>query len=347
MTNKVEEAVKPTLEKVEKNIWENETLKTVLKEIEKQFGAGAIMKLDDDQQHLLLETISSGSFLIDQAIGVGGYPKGRIVEIFGPESSGKTTLGLHAVAETQKNGGVAAYIDVEHSLDPTYAKNLGVNLKNFLVAQPDNGEQALDILEILVRSNTISLIVLDSVAALAPKAELDGEMGDQAIGLQARLMSKALRKLNGIIAKTKTVVIFINQVREKIGIIFGNPETTPGGRALRFYASLRLEVRRGEQISQNGIVVANKVRVKVVKNKVSSPFKTALITLNYNQGIDRMAEIVDLAVDYELIKKSGTWYSYQDEKIGQGKTSVLTWLKNDAQIYADLMQAVENKMNQE
>ncbi|ATZ17437.1 recombinase A [Williamsoniiplasma luminosum] len=312
-----------------KNVWEDEILKDVLKEIEKQFGHGTIMKLGDDDENLKVEAISSGSFLIDHAIGIGGYPKGRIIEIYGPESSGKTTIALHAIVEAQKLNGNAAFIDTEHSLDPKYAKNLGVDINNLLVSQPDNGEQALDILEMLVRSNAISVIVLDSVAALTPKAEMEGDMGDQSIGLQARLMSKALRKLNGIISKTNTIVIFINQLREKVGITFGNPEVTTGGRALRFYSSVRLEVRKGESINENGEIIANKVKVKVVKNKVAPPFKTTLITINYNQGIDRMVEVIELAATYDILKKSGVWYSYNDQKIGQGKAAVEQWLKQN------------------
>ncbi|AUF83660.1 recombinase RecA [Mesoplasma syrphidae] len=329
------------MSKDSQNIWENETLKTVLKDIEKSFGKGAIMKLGDNQD-LAIETISSGSFLIDQAIGIGGYPKGRIIEIFGPESSGKTTLGLHAIAQAQKSGGTAAFIDAEHSLDPNYAKRLGVDIDNLLVSQPDHGEQALDILELLVRSEALSIIVIDSVAALVPKAELEGEMSDQSIGLQARLMSKALRKLNGIISKTNTVVIFINQLREKVGIIFGNPEITPGGRALRFYSSIRLEVRKGEQISVNGEVTANKIKAKVVKNKVSAPFKTALITINYNQGIDRNNEILELATLYKVIEKSGVWYSYEGEKIGQGRQAVSNWMNNNL----EKMKSIEAKVRE-
>ncbi|PPE05254.1 recombinase RecA [Williamsoniiplasma lucivorax] len=319
-----------------KNVWEDENLKDVLKEIEKQFGQGTIMKLGDDNQNLKVEAISTGSFLIDNAIGIGGFPKGRIIEIYGPESSGKTTLALHAIVEAQKLHGNVAFIDTEHSLDPKYAKNIGVDIHNLLVSQPDNGEQALDILEMLVRSNAMSVVVLDSVAALTPKAEMEGDMGDQSIGLQARLMSKALRKLNGIIAKTNTIVIFINQLREKIGITFGNPEVTTGGRALRFYSSVRLEVRKGESINENGEIVANKVKVKVVKNKVAPPFKMAVITINYNQGIDRMTEIIELAVTYEILKKAGVWYSFGDQKIGQGKSAVEQWLKQNPETAQDI-----------
>ncbi|WP_031542990.1 recombinase RecA [Mesoplasma photuris] len=308
-------------------IEEKEILESVLKEIEKTFGKGTIVRLGDVELENI-EAISSGSFLIDQAIGIGGYPKGRIIEIFGPESSGKTTLGLHAIASSQSQGGVAAFIDAEHSLDPRYAKKIGVDLNQLLVTQPDSGEQALDILEALVKSKAIDIIVLDSVAALVPKSELDGEMSDQSIGLQARLMSKALRKLNGIISKTNTTVLFINQLREKVGIVFGNPEVTPGGRALRFYSSLRLEIRKGEQITNNGEIIGNKAKIKIVKNKVAAPFKTAIITIGYNEGINKISEILELASQYEIIEKTGVWYSYNGEKIGQGKTQAIQWLKD-------------------
>ncbi|WP_408640667.1 recombinase RecA [Spiroplasma taiwanense] len=323
------------------NIYDDPAFKSVLKDIEKTFGKGSIMKLGDDNI-VSIETISSGSFLLDRAIGIGGYPKGRIIEIYGPESSGKTTLSLHAISEAQKNNGRAAFIDAEHALDPRYAKNIGVDIKNLVVAQPDSGEQALDILEMLVKSNTMDIIVIDSVAALVPKTELDGEMSDQQIGLQARLMSKALRKLNGIISKTNTTVIFINQLREKVGVIFGNPETTPGGRALRFYSSVRLEVRKGEIITNNGEATANKVKIKVVKNKVSSPFKTCQITIGYNRGIERDLEIVEMATIYNVLSKSGVWYSYSDEKIGQGKESVREWFKVNPEKYEE----IQNKLKE-
>ncbi|WP_146638084.1 recombinase RecA [Spiroplasma clarkii] len=317
------------------NIYEDPEFLNVIKEIEKTFGKGSIMRLGD-KANALIEAIPSGSFLIDRAIGIGGYPKGRIIEIFGPESSGKTTLSLHAVAETQKFGGRAAFIDAEHALDPKYAKNLGVDIENLVVAQPDSGEQALDILEMLVKSKTISLVVVDSVAALVPQTELDGEMGDQNIGLQARLMSKALRKLNGIISKTNTTVIFINQLREKVGVVFGNPEITPGGRALRFYSSVRLEVRKGETITSNGEASANKIKIKVVKNKVSPPFKTCQITIAYNKGIDKEQEIIELASLYNILTKAGVWYSYLDEKIGQGKEAVKEWFLTNPEKYNEI-----------
>ncbi|WP_053230347.1 recombinase RecA [Spiroplasma culicicola] len=324
---------------MENNIYDDPNFKAMIKDIEKTFGKGSIMRLGDKAE-MLIEATPTGSFLLDRAIGIGGYPKGRIVEIFGPESSGKTTLSLHAIAEAQKKQGRAAFIDAEHALDPRYAQNLGVDIKNLIVAQPDSGEQALDILEMLVKSNTIEIVVVDSVAALVPKVELDGEMSDQQIGLQARLMSKALRKLNGIISKTNTTVIFINQLREKVGVIFGNPETTPGGRALRFYSSLRLEVRKGETITVNGEAAANKVKIKVVKNKVSPPFKTCQITIGYNQGIDRELEIIEMATLYNVLTKAGVWYSYQNQKIGQGKESVRTWLKENPEISLEIQNKI-------
>ncbi|ATZ21420.1 recombinase RecA [Mesoplasma tabanidae] len=310
------------------DIWKNEALVTALKTIEKNYGKEALVVYNEgnDIDH---DVISSGSFLIDQAIGIGGYPKGRVVEIFGPESSGKTTLALHAIAEAQKKDGVAAFIDAEHSLDLNYAKKIGVDINSLLVSQPSYGEEALDILETLVKSNSISLIVVDSVAALVPKTELEGEMSDQSIGLQARMMSKALRKLNGAISKSKTTVIFINQLREKIGIMFGNPETTTGGRALKFFSTLRIEVRKGESLIENGIVVANKVKVKIVKNKVAAPFKQTLITIGYDKGIERTNEIIELATLYNILDKSGVWYSYEKEKIGQGKNAVKEWLSQN------------------
>ncbi|QEH61623.1 recombinase A [Spiroplasma chinense] len=321
------------------DIYDDPNFKAVLKDIEKTFGKGSIMRLGD-KANQYIEALPSGSFLIDRAIGIGGYPKGRIVEIYGPESSGKTTLSLHAIAESQKLGGRAAFIDAEHALDPRYAKNLGVDIENLIVAQPDSGEQALDILEMLVKSSTLDIVVIDSVAALVPKAELDGEMSDQQIGLQARLMSKALRKLNGIISKTNTTVIFINQLREKVGIIFGNPETTPGGRALRFYSSVRLEVRKGESITTNGEVTANRVKIKVVKNKVAPPFKNCVITIAYNKGIEKDNEIVEMATLYNVLTKAGAWYSYNDEKIGQGKESVKEWFVQNPDKYQEIQDKI-------
>lgn len=313
----------------------DKALEAVLADIEKQFGKGAIMKLGEDS-HMEIDVTSSGSLTLDIALGVGGYPKGRIIEIYGPESSGKTTFALHAIAEVQKNGGRAAFIDAEHALDPVYAKNLGVNLNELLLSQPDTGEQALEICEALVRSEAVNIVVIDSVAALVPQAEIDGEMGDSHVGLQARLMSQALRKLSGTINKTKTTAIFINQLREKVGVMFGNPETTPGGRALKFYSTIRLDVRRGEQIKQGDQVIGNRTNVKVVKNKVAPPFKTASVDIMYGEGVSREGEIVDIASDLNIVEKSGAWYSYNGEKIGQGKENVKTLLKENTDLREDL-----------
>ena len=313
----------------------DKALEAVLADIEKQFGKGAIMKLGEDS-HMEIDVTSSGSLTLDIALGVGGYPKGRIIEIYGPESSGKTTFALHAIAEVQKNGGRAAFIDAEHALDPVYAKNLGVNLNELLLSQPDTGEQALEICEALVRSEAVNIVVIDSVAALVPQAEIDGEMGDSHVGLQARLMSQALRKLSGTINKTKTTAIFINQLREKVGVMFGNPETTPGGRALKFYSTIRLDVRRGEQIKQSDQVIGNRTNVKVVKNKVAPPFKTASVDIMYGEGVSREGEIVDIASDLNIVEKSGAWYSYNGEKIGQGKENVKALLKENTDLREDL-----------
>lgn len=314
---------------------DDKALDQVLADIEKQFGKGAIMKLGSDA-HLNIEATSSGSITLDIALGVGGYPKGRIVEIYGPESSGKTTFALHAIAEVQKKGGRAAFIDAEHALDPVYAQNLGVNLDELLLSQPDTGEQALDICEALVRSEIIDLVVIDSVAALVPQAEIEGEMGDAHVGLQARLMSQALRKLSGTLNKTKTTAIFINQLREKVGILFGNPETTPGGRALKFYSSIRLEVRRAEQIKQGDKVIGNRTNVKVVKNKVAPPFRTASVDIMYGEGVSKEGEIVDLATEIDVLDKSGAWYSYNGEKVGQGKENVKLLLKENPDLRDEL-----------
>ena len=294
----------------------DKTLEQVLADIEKQFGKGSIMKLGDES-HNEIDTVSSGSLTLDIALGVGGYPKGRIIEIYGPESSGKTTFALEAIAEVQKAGGKAAFIDAEHALDPVYAKNLGVDINDLLLSQPDTGEQALEICEALVRSEAISIVVIDSVAALVPQAEIEGEMGDSHVGLQARLMSQALRKLSGTISKTNTIAIFINQLREKVGVLFGNPETTPGGRALKFYSTIRLDVRRGEQIKNGDNVIGNKTNVKIVKNKVAPPFKTASVEIMYGQGVSREAEILDLASEIGIVDKSGAWYSYNGEKLAK------------------------------
>lgn len=314
---------------------QDKALEQVLADIEKQFGKGSIMKLGSDA-HLNIEATSSGSITLDVALGVGGYPKGRIVEIYGPESSGKTTFALHAIAEVQKKGGRAAFIDAEHALDPVYAQNLGVNLDELLLSQPDTGEQALDICEALVRSEIIDLVVIDSVAALVPQAEIEGEMGHAHVGLQARLMSQALRKLSGTLNKTKTTAIFINQLREKVGVMFGNPETTPGGRALKFYSSIRLEVRRAEQIKQGDKVIGNKTNVKVVKNKVAPPFRTASLDIMYGEGVSKEGEIVDLATEIGVLDKSGAWYSYNGEKVGQGKENVKALLKDTPDLRDEL-----------
>ena len=314
-----------------KNIEKDKALAQVLADIEKQFGKGAIMKLGD-QEKMEIEVVPSGSLSLDIALGVGGYPKGRIIEIYGPESSGKTTFALHAIAEVQKQGGRAAFIDAEHSLDPVYASNLGVNINDLLLSQPDTGEQALEICDALVKSEAVSIIVIDSVAALVPQAEIDGEMGDSHVGLQARLMSQALRKLSGSINKTNTIVIFINQLREKVGVMFGNPETTPGGKALKYYSSVRLDIRRGEQIKVGADVIGNRTNIKVVKNKVAPPFKTATVDIMYGEGVSKEGELIDLAADVNVIEKSGAWYSYNGEKIGQGKENVKLFLKNNPQI---------------
>ncbi len=313
----------------------DKTLDQVLADIEKQFGKGAVMKLGDNPNNKI-DVISSGSISLDIALGIGGYPKGRIIEIYGPESSGKTTFALHAIAEAQKAGGRVAFIDAEHSLDPKYAANLGVNIEELLLSQPDNGEQALEICEALVRSGAISVIVIDSVAALVPQAEIEGEMGDSHVGLQARLMSQALRKLSGIISKTNTIAIFINQLREKVGIMFGNPETTPGGRALKFYSSIRLEIRRAEQIKNGENVVGNKTNIKVVKNKMAPPFKNCVVDITYGQGVSKEGEIVDLSAEANIVEKTGAWYSYKGEKLGQGKENVKELLKKNPELFEEL-----------
>ena len=317
----------------------DKTLDQVLLDIEKQFGKGAVMKLGDNE-HVEIDTVSSGSVSLDIALGIGGYPKGRIIEIYGPESSGKTTFALHAIAEVQKAGGRAAFIDAEHALDPTYAAKIGVNINDLLLSQPDNGEQALEICEALVRSGAIGIIVIDSVAALVPQAEIEGEMGDSHVGLQARLMSQALRKLSGIISKTNTVAIFINQLREKVGVMFGNPEVTPGGRALKFYSSVRLEIRKGEQIKLGSDIVGNKTNIKVVKNKMAAPFKTCTVDIMYGEGISKTGELVDLASDANIIEKSGAWYAYKGEKLGQGKENVKELFKTNSKLYEEINKKV-------
>lgn len=317
----------------------DKSLDKVLSDIEKQFGKGSIMKLGDNK-HLKVDVVSSGCLSLDIALGVGGYPKGRIIEIYGPESSGKTTFALQAIAEHQKLGGRAAFIDAEHALDPVYAEKLGVNIDELLLSQPDTGEQALEICEALVRSEALSIVVIDSVAALVPQAEIDGEMGDSHVGLQARLMSQALRKLSGTINKTQTTCIFINQLREKVGVMFGNPETTPGGRALKFYASIRLDIRRNEQLKMGDGVVGNRTTIKVVKNKVAPPFKTAVVDIMYGEGVSHEGEILDLATEAGIVEKSGAWYSYQGEKLGQGKENVKLLLKDNVELKEEIEKKV-------
>lgn len=318
-------------------------LEIAIKQIEKDYGKGSIMILGENRA-MDIETISSGSISLDQAMGVFGYPKGRIIEIYGPESSGKTTFALHAIAETQKAGGYAAFIDAEHALDAVYAKNLGVDIDQLILSQPDTGEQALEIAEALIRSGAIDMVVIDSVAALVPEAEIRGEMGDSHVGLQARLMSQAMRKLSGALSKSKCIAIFINQIREKVGIMFGNPETTPGGRALKFYASIRLEIRKGEQIKEGNDITGNKAKVKVVKNKVAAPFKTCEVDIVFGKGISKTGEIVDIASEMEILKKSGAWYAYKDSKVGQGRENVKKYLEENPEVYEEIYQAVKANM---
>ena len=320
-------------------------LEVALSQIEKQFGKGSVMKLGEDSNKMNIEVIPTGSLSLDLALGVGGLPRGRIVEIFGPESSGKTTVALHVIAEAQKNGGIAAFIDAEHALDPNDAKNLGVDIDNLLVSQPDTGEQALEIAEALVRSGAIDVIVIDSVAALVPKAEIEGEMGDAHVGLQARLMSQALRKLSGAISKSNTTAIFINQLREKVGVMFGNPETTPGGKALKFYASVRLDVRRIETLKSGNEMIGNRTRVKVVKNKVAPPFKQAEFDIMYGEGISKEGSLLDLAVSKDIINKSGTWFSYGDIKLGQGRENAKQYLKKNKELALEIEEKVRKAFN--
>lgn len=319
-------------------------LDQILSDIEKQFGKGSIMKLGENQ-HMKVDVVSSGCLSLDIALGVGGYPRGRIIEIYGPESSGKTTFALQAIASVQKTGGRAAFIDAEHALDPVYAEKLGVNINELLLSQPDTGEQALEICDALVKSEAISIIVIDSVAALVPQAEIDGEMGDSHVGLQARLMSQALRKLSGTISKTNTIAIFINQLREKVGVMFGNPETTTGGRALKFYSTIRLDVRRNEQLKMGDGVVGNKTTIKVVKNKVAPPFKTAVVDIMYGEGVSKEGELVDLATEAAIIEKSGAWYSYNGEKIGQGKENVKALFKQNIVLRDEIETKVREHYN--
>ena len=317
-----------------------QALNDAIKQIEKQFGKGSVMKLGG-RAAVDVAVIPTGSLTLDMALGIGGYPKGRIIEIYGPESSGKTTLTLHAIAEVQKQGGTAAFIDAEHAIDPVYAKNLGVNIDELILSQPDSGEQGLEIAETLVRSGAIDLVVVDSVAALVPQVELDGEMGDQQMGLQARLMSKALRKLSGVMNKTDCTIIFINQLREKIGVMFGNPETTTGGRALKFYSSVRVEIRRSEAIKNGTEIVGNKVNIKVVKNKVAPPFKSTSVDIIYGKGISRDGEVLDLAVEKDIVDKSGAWYAYKGEKIGQGRENAKRYLTEHPDIMNEITEAIK------
>ena len=315
-------------------------LDAALGQIEKQFGKGAVMKLGDSSAHMNVETIPTGSLSLDVALGLGGIPKGRIIEIYGPESSGKTTVTLHMIAEVQKRGGIAGFIDAEHALDPVYARNIGVDVDNLYISQPDNGEQALEITETMVRSGAIDIVVVDSVAALVPKAEIDGDMGDSHVGLQARLMSQALRKLTAVISKSNCTVIFINQLREKVGVMFGSPETTTGGRALKFYSSVRLDVRRIEALKQSGEVIGNRTRVKVVKNKIAPPFKEAEFDIMFGEGISVVGDVLDLAAEVSIVSKSGAWYAYGGSKIGQGRENTKQYLKDNPEIFAEIVEKV-------
>ncbi|HPU62880.1 MAG TPA: recombinase RecA [Mobilitalea sp.] len=315
-------------------------LESALAQIEKQYGKGSVMKLGETSSNMNIETVPTGSISLDIALGLGGVPKGRIIEIYGPESSGKTTVALHMIAEVQKMGGIAGFIDAEHALDPVYAKNIGVDIDNLYISQPDNGEQALEIAETMVRSGAVDIIIIDSVAALVPKAEIDGEMGDAHVGLQARLMSQALRKLTAVTSKTNCIVVFINQLREKVGVMFGNPETTTGGRALKFYASVRLDVRRVESLKQGGDVVGSRTRVKVVKNKIAPPFKEAEFDIMFGKGISKEGDILDIASEIGLINKSGAWYSYNDTKIGQGRENAKQFLADNHEICDELYEKI-------
>lgn len=324
-----------------------EALKNALKQIEKDFGKGAIMRLGDAAKDMNVEVIPTGILPLDIALGVGGIPRGRIIEIFGPESSGKTTVTLHMIAEAQKNGGIAAFIDAEHALDPVYAKKLGVDIDNLLISQPDTGEQALDIVEALVRSGAIDIIVVDSVAALVPKAEIEGDMGDAHVGILARLMSQAMRKLTGVISKSRTTAIFINQIREKVGVIYGNPETTTGGRALKFYASVRLDVRKHDQIKQGTNVIGNRTKVKVVKNKVAPPFKVAEFDIMYGEGVSREGSLIDIASDLDILQKSGSWYSYKGNRLGQGKDTVKDILRNQPELFDEIEATLHEMLKDE
>ncbi len=342
MDKKKEKNPLKSVEKLVDPAEKKKALQAALSQIEKQFGEGTIMFMGANRT-MNVEHISTGSLMLDLALGIGGLPKGRIIEVFGAESSGKTTLCLHAVAEAQKAGGTAAFIDVEHALDPVYAKKLGVDVDNLLVSQPDTGEQALEIIETLVRSGALDIVVLDSVAAMATRAEIDGDMGDAHVGVQARLMSQAMRKLTAVISKTNCIAIFINQIREKIGVLYGNPETTPGGRALKFYASVRIDVRKGEPIKDGSEIIGNHVKCKVVKNKVAPPFKTAEFDMMFGEGISKLGEIIDCAVEFDIIKKSGSWFSYDEMKIGQGKDKVKDFLKDNPKVCDEIEQKVRDE----
>ncbi len=331
---------------MEKNLTKEDALSQALLQIEKQYGKGSIMKLGDTTNQKI-DVIPTGCLTLDLALGIGGVPRGRVIEIYGPESSGKTTVSLHIIAEAQKMGGTAAFIDAEHALDPSYAEKLGVVLKDLYVAQPDNGEQALNICDMLVRSGGVDVVVVDSVAALTPKAEIDGEMGDNHVGLQARMMSQALRKLTGAINKSNTIVVFINQLRDKIGVIYGSPETTAGGKALKFYASVRLDVRKGEAIKEGANVIGNKTKIKVVKNKLAPPFKVAEFDIIYGKGISKSGCVVDLATQFGIIKKSGSWFAYNDEKIGQGKENTKAYLENHPEIYAEIEKQIIDEVKKD
>ena len=318
-------------------------LESALAQIEKQYGKGSVMKLGDKSANMQIEAIPTGSLSLDIALGVGGVPRGRIVEVYGPESSGKTTVALHMVAEVQKAGGIAGFIDAEHALDPVYARNIGVDIENLYISQPDNGEQALEITETMVRSGAVDILIVDSVAALVPKAEIDGDMGDAHVGLQARLMSQALRKLTAIISKSNCIVIFINQLREKVGVMFGNPETTTGGRALKFYSSIRLDVRRIETLKQSGEAIGNRTRIRVVKNKVAPPFKEAEFDIMFGEGISRTGDVLDLAANEGVVVKSGAWYAYEGAKIGQGRENAKTYLKENPEVFAEIDRKVRER----
>lgn len=328
---------------MEKNTNKMKALEAALAQIEKQYGKGSVMKLGDKSANMQIETVSTGSLSLDLALGLGGVPKGRIVEIYGPESSGKTTVALHMVAEVQKAGGIAGFIDAEHALDPAYARNIGVDIENLYISQPDNGEQALEITETMVRSGAVDILIVDSVAALVPKAEIDGDMGDSHVGLQARLMSQALRKLTAIISKSNCIVIFINQLREKVGVMFGNPETTTGGRALKFYSSIRMDVRRIETLKQNGEAIGNRTRVRIVKNKVAPPFKEAEFDIMFGEGISRTGDVLDLAANEGVVVKSGAWYAYEGTKIGQGRENAKNYLKENPDVFAEIDKKVRER----